>query len=224
MVRRVTPTKSPGVSLAAPSRQWASSPYSDLPLEGCPVAICRSSMRECRQGYATTLLSSVKRQVSAASRIILSYRHRGRGRARSGGRTPWGDRVRPQTAGRPSFAEAEVGNVFRAVARFIPRAVQTSYDRSLWRTNAVNRNKWLQCLSLRALIGILSHVASRRYVRRIEECERLAAACHAPSNREILQRAATQWRRMVEGSRLPAASRGVGAAGLKTPINLPCCA
>jgi hypothetical protein len=36
------------------------------------------------------------------------------------------------------------------------------------------------------------------YVQRAEECERLAAACHAPSNREILQRAATQWRRMAE--------------------------
>jgi hypothetical protein len=31
------------------------------------------------------LLSSVKRQASSASRIILAYRHRGRGRARSGG-------------------------------------------------------------------------------------------------------------------------------------------
>src|SRR5882757_6958903 len=99
MVRRVTPTKSPGVSLAAPSRQWASSPYSDLPLEGCPVAICRSSMRECRQGYATTLLSSVKRQVSAASRIILAYRHGGRGRARSVGPAPWlGTRSAAMTA------------------------------------------------------------------------------------------------------------------------------
>src|ERR1700716_1770576 len=49
---------------------------------------CRSSVRECRQAYATTLLSSVKRQASSASRIILSYRHRGHGRAQSVGRTP----------------------------------------------------------------------------------------------------------------------------------------
>jgi hypothetical protein len=63
------------------------------------VAICRSSARECRQGYATTLLSSVKRQVSAASRIILSYRHRGRGSVRSVGRTPWvGSRAAAMTA------------------------------------------------------------------------------------------------------------------------------
>jgi hypothetical protein len=39
---------------------------------------------------------------------------------------------------------------------------------------------------------------SEEYVRRAEECERLAAACRAPSNREILQRAATQWRRMAD--------------------------
>src|SRR6266851_5019878 len=48
----------------------------------------RSSARECRQAYATTLLRSVKRKVSSASRIILAHRHRGRGRARSVGRTP----------------------------------------------------------------------------------------------------------------------------------------
>jgi hypothetical protein len=59
------------------------------------VAICRSSARECRQGYATTLLRSVKRQVSSPSKIILAYRHRGRGSARSGGRTPC---VRPHAA------------------------------------------------------------------------------------------------------------------------------
>jgi hypothetical protein len=45
-------------------------------------------LSECRQGYATTLRRSVKSKVSAASRIILSYRHRGRERARSVHRTP----------------------------------------------------------------------------------------------------------------------------------------
>jgi hypothetical protein len=61
---RETPKKSPGTALAAPGRQslWASSLHAGLQLVGCPgVAICRSSERECRQGYATTLLSSVKR-------------------------------------------------------------------------------------------------------------------------------------------------------------------
>jgi hypothetical protein len=36
------------------------------------------------------------------------------------------------------------------------------------------------------------------YVQRAEECERLAAATHDQSNREILQRVAAQWRRMAE--------------------------
>src|ERR1700730_2812648 len=39
----------------------------------------RSSARECRQAYATTLLRSVQREVSWTDRIILSYRDRGRG-------------------------------------------------------------------------------------------------------------------------------------------------
>jgi hypothetical protein len=36
------------------------------------------------------------------------------------------------------------------------------------------------------------------YVQRAEECERLAAACHSQPNREILQKAAAQWRLMAE--------------------------
>src|SRR3981189_1770272 len=43
----------------------------------------RSSARECRQAYATTLLRSVKRKVSSAGRIILAHRHRGGGRGRN---------------------------------------------------------------------------------------------------------------------------------------------
>src|SRR5260370_15237752 len=35
---------------------------------------CRFSLREYRQGYATTLLSSVKSQASSPGRIILAYR------------------------------------------------------------------------------------------------------------------------------------------------------
>jgi len=53
------------------------------------MAGCRSSIGECRQVYATRLLSSVKSQASSPSRIILSYRHRGRARPRSVGHTPW---------------------------------------------------------------------------------------------------------------------------------------
>jgi hypothetical protein len=34
------------------------------------------------------LLRSVKRKVSSTNRIILAYRHRGRGRVRNVGRTP----------------------------------------------------------------------------------------------------------------------------------------
>ena len=60
----------------------------DLGVVERTVDMGRSSARECRQGYATTLLSSVKNPASSASRIILSYRHRGRGSTRSLGRTP----------------------------------------------------------------------------------------------------------------------------------------
>jgi hypothetical protein len=48
----------------------------------------RSSFLEGRQIYATTLLSSVKRTASSPGKIILAYRHRGRGRAARVGRTP----------------------------------------------------------------------------------------------------------------------------------------
>ena len=44
---------------------------------------CRSSVDECRQVYATTLLRSVKRKVAAASKIILSHRQGGRAAAAS---------------------------------------------------------------------------------------------------------------------------------------------
>ena len=60
----------------------------DLGVVERTVDMGRSSARKCRQGYATTLLSSVKSRASSASRIILSYRHRGRGSTRSLGRTP----------------------------------------------------------------------------------------------------------------------------------------
>jgi hypothetical protein len=46
------------------------------------------------------------------------------------------------------------------------------------------------------------------YVRRAEECERLAAACRAPSNREILQNAAAQWRKMAEEAAAGGAAPG----------------
>ena len=36
------------------------------------------------------------------------------------------------------------------------------------------------------------------YVKRAEECERLAGACIAESNREILLYAASRWRAMAE--------------------------
>jgi hypothetical protein len=37
-----------------------------------------------------------------------------------------------------------------------------------------------------------------KYLKRAEECERLAGACAAESNREILLYAATHWRAMAE--------------------------
>jgi hypothetical protein len=37
------------------------------------------------------------------------------------------------------------------------------------------------------------------YVKRAEECERLAGACIAEANRQILLYAAVGWRRMAEG-------------------------
>ena len=59
----------------------------DLGMVERTVDMGRSSACECRQGqgYATILLSSVKSPASSASRIILSYRHRGRGSTRSVG-------------------------------------------------------------------------------------------------------------------------------------------
>jgi len=115
---------SPAASSAAtccrhPPAPRANSQYSGL-FVGCrAVAICRSSARECRQGYATTLLSSVKRQASAASRIILSYRHRGRGRARRGGRTP-------RVGSRPAAMTAECCRLLEAspTARELPHALR----------------------------------------------------------------------------------------------------
>jgi hypothetical protein len=49
--------------------------------DGEKIAHDADPLLESRQAYATTLLRSVKRKVSSASRIILAYRHRGRGRA-----------------------------------------------------------------------------------------------------------------------------------------------
>jgi hypothetical protein len=46
------------------------------------------------------------------------------------------------------------------------------------------------------------------YVKRAEECERLAGACIAESNREILLFAADKWRRMAKD----AAARSGGPA------------
>ena len=55
----------PRGSSGAPCREGsASATYSGLQRLGCPgVVICRTSSRERRQGYATTLLSSVKSKV-----------------------------------------------------------------------------------------------------------------------------------------------------------------
>jgi hypothetical protein len=39
---------------------------------------------------------------------------------------------------------------------------------------------------------------TEEYVQRAEECDRLAATCRSQANREILQRAAAQWRKMAE--------------------------
>ena len=41
-------------------------------------------------------------------------------------------------------------------------------------------------------------ITSEEYVKRAEECERLAGACIAESNREILLYAAARWRAMAE--------------------------
>src|SRR6266481_6381627 len=85
--------------------QWRAVAFELL---GCPgVAICRSSVREYRQGYATILLSSVKRHASSLGRIILAYRIEGAGdRRASVVHHEWGH-ARPrrqQNAVRPSPA------------------------------------------------------------------------------------------------------------------------
>jgi hypothetical protein len=55
-------------------------------------------------------------------------------------------------------------------------------------------------------------ITSEEYVKRAEECERLAGACIAESNREILLYAAARWRTLAEDageslrSRAPAES------------------
>jgi hypothetical protein len=70
----------------SPKRWW---PKHWSPARGCQYCEvggwprCRSSVDECRQVYATTLLRSVKRKVAAASKIILSHRQGGRGAAAS---------------------------------------------------------------------------------------------------------------------------------------------
>ena len=41
-------------------------------------------------------------------------------------------------------------------------------------------------------------ITTEEYLKRAEECERLAGACIAESNREILPYAAARWRAMAE--------------------------
>jgi hypothetical protein len=50
------------------------------------------------------------------------------------------------------------------------------------------------------------------YVQRAEECERLAAACRSQSNREMLQAAAVQWRKMAKESAVGDAPSQVASA------------
>ena len=44
----------------------------------------------------------------------------------------------------------------------------------------------------------MSNTAAEEYVKRAEECERLAGACIADANREILLFTADKWRRMAK--------------------------
>ena len=56
------------------------------------------------------------------------------------------------------------------------------------------------------------------YVKRAEECERLAGACIAESNRDILLYAAARWRTMAEDAAagaVPHAKAMQGSGGLQ---------
>jgi hypothetical protein len=61
----------------------------------------------------------------------------------------------------------------------------------------VSWNKRLLCLLCMVRYHPLMPTIEE-YVQRAEECERLAATCLSQANREILQRAAAQWRMMAE--------------------------
>ena len=61
---------------------------------------------------------------------------------------------------------------------------------------------------------------TQEYMTRAEECERLAGACIAESNREILVYAAARWRAMAEDAAAgaffaPLAKAMQGSAGLE---------
>jgi hypothetical protein len=61
---------------------------------------------------------------------------------------------------------------------------------------------------------------TQEYMTRAEECERLAGACIAESNREILLYAAARWRGMAEDAAAgaflaPPAKAMKGSAGLE---------
>jgi hypothetical protein len=57
------------------------------------------------------------------------------------------------------------------------------------------------------------------YMKRAEECERLAGACIAESNREILLFTAMHWRAMAEDIRASACGLAPGETG-RDPIAL----
>jgi hypothetical protein len=59
----------------------------------------------------------------------------------------------------------------------------------------------------------LMSITTEEYVKRAEECERLAGACIAESNREILLYAAARWRWMAEAPPLATTRHGVTNAG-----------
>jgi hypothetical protein len=61
--------------------------------------------------------------------------------------------------------------------------------------------------------------AIEEYVKRAEECERLAGACIAESNREILLFTAMHWRAMAEDTRASACGLAPGETG-RDPIAL----
>ena len=62
-------------------------------------------------------------------------------------------------------------------------------------------------------------ITTEEYVKRAEECERLAGACISESNREILLYAAAHWRMLAEADAgalpAPPAKAMQGSAGLE---------